>query len=395
MDITTKSTGDSLTAAEFMQIVTELENLIEDTGITLSNADLEQVSKSLANYSSGGDFFTDSGAADAYVLTAIGNKKGPTSYADGLRVRFIVGTTNTGASTVNVSALGAKNIVRENGSALQAGDLFTNETVELVYDSGNNRFYLSSSTRAKINFFANISTKTADYTILTTDGIRTILVSDVTAARTMTLPPAASSLNRIITIKKTASAANKVTIDGNEAETIDGIASFELYSQYDFVTVQCDGTSWHVIEKKQTVVVSANNCTTTVNSGATTPLIYATEVVDTANIYNTTTGVATIGVAGDYNFSAGYELTSSTGWGSTESLTIIAAVNVSSVHEDQFRLVSGDMSGAARTISKATSGILERLSVGDTVQIKAVQTNGANLAVLNNSKGFFRLKLVS
>lgn len=152
MDIANKVTGNQLTAAEFMQIVTELENSIEDTGIVLAAGTLDQVSKTMSNYSGGGDFYTDSGIADAYVCSSIGNKLGPTSYADGLRCRFIVGTTNTGASTINVNGLGAKNIVKEDTLALVAGDLVATETVTLVYDNANNRFYLETSTRLRRPF---------------------------------------------------------------------------------------------------------------------------------------------------------------------------------------------------------------------------------------------------
>lgn len=42
--------------------------------------------------------------------------------------------TNTGAATLNVSGLGAKPLVREGNIALAAGDVITNQILELVYD---------------------------------------------------------------------------------------------------------------------------------------------------------------------------------------------------------------------------------------------------------------------
>lgn len=140
---------DSLTAAEFNNLAECLENVIKATGQTLTEADVFQISKSVANYSSHGDFFTDSGSADAYVLAAVGLKNAPTEYSDGMRIRFKVGNSNTGASTVNVASLGVKDIESLDGSAISANDLVINDYVTLVFDSGNNQFNIESSINTK------------------------------------------------------------------------------------------------------------------------------------------------------------------------------------------------------------------------------------------------------
>ena len=74
-----------------------------------------------------------------------------------------------------------------------------------------------------------------------------ILVDDDTAGSTVTitLPPAANS-NRIYHIKKLGTTAN-VDIDGDAAETIDGLTVQTLSSQYDSLMVVSDGTEWHII----------------------------------------------------------------------------------------------------------------------------------------------------
>jgi hypothetical protein len=87
--------------------------------------------------------------------------------------------------------------------------------------------------------------KSVDYTLTATD--RVVLVSASGAARTMTLPAAASHTGRVYTIKKTDSSANTVTIDGNASETIDGATTKVLTAQYEVVTIQCDGANWHII----------------------------------------------------------------------------------------------------------------------------------------------------
>ncbi len=68
-----------------------------------------------------------------------------TAYAAGQRFSFIVGTTNTGAATVNVDSLGSKSIVRSDGSntALAAGDLVAGAIADIEYDG--TRFHLMST----------------------------------------------------------------------------------------------------------------------------------------------------------------------------------------------------------------------------------------------------------
>lgn len=146
-NIPLKSDGSStLPASEFNQIADELENIITSTGISLSGSDVNQIAKSIANYAANGNFYTDSGVADAYVLTVIGNNKAPTAYRNGLKTTFKVGNTNTGASTINVASLGVKNIKKNNGADdLDANDLEQGKIVELIYDSGGDYFELTST----------------------------------------------------------------------------------------------------------------------------------------------------------------------------------------------------------------------------------------------------------
>jgi hypothetical protein len=142
---------DVLPADQWNQVPTEIENAILSTGITLSSGDLFQLSKGIADYASHGDSYTDSGAADAYVLSAQGSKQSPTAYVDGFRSKFVVGNTNTGASTVNVSTLGVKSIKRVDGSALTAGDMTTGDTVILSYDGTDFLLMYSTADKTKID----------------------------------------------------------------------------------------------------------------------------------------------------------------------------------------------------------------------------------------------------
>lgn len=85
---------------------------------------------------------TAGGTANALTLTPAAAL---TSYGDGNRLTFLASADNTGAATVNVSALGAKNIKRSNGDALIVGDILSGSMYTIVYDGTN--FRLSEGDR--------------------------------------------------------------------------------------------------------------------------------------------------------------------------------------------------------------------------------------------------------
>jgi len=74
-----------------------------------------------------------------------------------------------------------------------------------------------------------------------------VLVDCSDTSITITLPAASSHKNRVYTLKKIDSSANKVTIDANSTETIDGEETIELKTQYTYVTIVSDGTEWFII----------------------------------------------------------------------------------------------------------------------------------------------------
>ena len=89
----------------------------------------------------------------------------------------------------------------------------------------------------------------SDYTILTSDYY--IGVSSLTVTRTLTLPTAASAGDgKIFVIKDesgSASGSVKITIDGDGAETIDGVATYDIDLAYDSITLMCSGTAWFIV----------------------------------------------------------------------------------------------------------------------------------------------------
>ena len=150
-------TGDDLTAAKFNEPMSEIQNVIEGLGIALSGADLNQLGKAIAGYVANGNFYTDSGAADAYVLTKIGLKQTLPAYTDGMAVEFIAGNTSTGASTVNVAGLGVKNIV-DTGTA---GIITAGLRYQLRYRSGSGNFEIVGSSSILIGYTSTEQTLTS------------------------------------------------------------------------------------------------------------------------------------------------------------------------------------------------------------------------------------------
>ena len=147
-DLNDKITGNSVTAAEWNQMPSEIQNVIEGLGQTLSGADLNQLGKSIAGYVANGNYYTDSGAADAYVLSKVGLKQTLPAYTDGARFTYVPDFSNTGASTANAAALGAKNIYL-NGAALTGGEIVAGQEITIVYDSANDRFNIEKRTLMK------------------------------------------------------------------------------------------------------------------------------------------------------------------------------------------------------------------------------------------------------
>jgi hypothetical protein len=126
-----------------------LQGLIKAANITINNTvdtvQASQILEALTHYVTRGDFFVDSGAADAYVLAPLTNNYDIDSYQDGMRTRFIPDNTNTGASTVNISGVGVKNIKTPAGGNPIAGDIPAGIAVTLVYDLANDWFILDST----------------------------------------------------------------------------------------------------------------------------------------------------------------------------------------------------------------------------------------------------------
>jgi len=93
-----------------------------------------------------------------------------------------------------------------------------------------------------------IKSVTSSYTATGADN--TILANTTSGAIVITLPDPASFAGRIYTIKKigTGGIDNQLTITP-AAGTIDGGASYIIYNDWTYVSLQTDGSNWYVIKK--------------------------------------------------------------------------------------------------------------------------------------------------
>lgn len=139
---TSKIDGNTVGASEWNQLA-DVDNFVISSGQTPATSNLEQLGIGSARYSSGGQFFTDSGTANAYVLSPVSPFKSPVSsgagegYFNGMIIIFRAGNANSGASTVNVNGAGVKNLKKANGTDVITGDILTTSDVTFRYDGTN------------------------------------------------------------------------------------------------------------------------------------------------------------------------------------------------------------------------------------------------------------------
>lgn len=94
-------------------------------------ADAASAAASASTYRWGG---TAGGTADVLTLTP---SPVLTSYSTGTNIKFLASATNTGAATINVSALGAKSLKTQSGAALTAGAIVSGLVYTITYDGTN------------------------------------------------------------------------------------------------------------------------------------------------------------------------------------------------------------------------------------------------------------------
>lgn len=140
--------------------------------------------------------------------------------------------TSTDANTVVIDPAGSETI----DGSLTKDLTFKNQLLVIQSDGAN---WQSSG---EVGLATR--TVTANYTATLSDYL--ILVNSSSGAVTVTLPAAATAVNRVYVVKKTSADGNDVTTDPNGSELIDGSSMFLFNTQYSAITFQSNGTSWFI-----------------------------------------------------------------------------------------------------------------------------------------------------
>ena len=115
--------------------------------------------------------------AGTNVITAVG-AVGMTAYATGQTFCFIAAGASTGAVTININSIGAKSLVKTDGSALVTGDIASGAAVQVMYDGTN--FQLLSDANGSNETVGNLTvtgTTTATGLITANGGLAATTIS--------------------------------------------------------------------------------------------------------------------------------------------------------------------------------------------------------------------------
>ena len=91
----------------------------------------------------------------------------------------------------------------------------------------------------------SVTSVSAAYTATLGDDV--LLCNATSAAFSVTLPDARERKGKVLTIKKTDSSGNAVTLDGFDSQEIDGSTTHAISSQYNSRTIVSDGSNWQII----------------------------------------------------------------------------------------------------------------------------------------------------
>jgi hypothetical protein len=159
--------GTVISSTAFNALTADLANglstCITKDGQTTPTADIPMGSNKitgLANGTAAGDA-ANLGQVQSTVAKLLGSVSGadtitavgaPTvaAYAAGQMFYFVAAGANTGAVTINIDSLGAKNITRDGTTALAAGDIQSGEVCVIVYDGTQFQLVNGASQSASI-----------------------------------------------------------------------------------------------------------------------------------------------------------------------------------------------------------------------------------------------------
>ena len=123
----------TLLSAEWLNTIQrELVAVVEKSGFTLDSDKDDQVFTAIMTMIRNGasSFAIDGGTANSYIVNYTPTL---TALANGMPLRFLVKTTNSGASTITVNGIGPKPLIGGAQQALQGGEVVALGIADVVY----------------------------------------------------------------------------------------------------------------------------------------------------------------------------------------------------------------------------------------------------------------------
>lgn len=141
IDLNDKNTGDELTADEWNQMPSELQNFIQSSGQTLSGSDLHQVTKATATYSAASTFYDDQGSSNNYDLVRTNGLLDADALVDGFQVHFIAANSSNAQCSISLPNVAGKPLLSSIGETA-AGLILKDQTIIARYSSLTDDFRL-------------------------------------------------------------------------------------------------------------------------------------------------------------------------------------------------------------------------------------------------------------
>ena len=132
---------------------------------TLQGYTAVQIASQSTDYTRVPGYVVAGGTANAITVTL---NPAPSVYADGMRIAIRIVNINTGATTINVNGLGAKNVFTTKGESLIGSTLTAGCIYEFIYSSAYNGFLLQGSSMNAYQLQgytpATVASQSTDYT---------------------------------------------------------------------------------------------------------------------------------------------------------------------------------------------------------------------------------------
>lgn len=160
----------------------------------------------------------DAEASDSYAITL---DPAITAYVAGQTFRFLANTANTGGATLNVNALGAKNILKQNDQALVTGDIEAGSIVTVTYDGTS---FQMTSADANLGLEEITASATAKTTPVDADSVEMVDSEASNVHKTITWTNIKAFLVTYFDTLYQAILAEGAFVDGDKTK-LDGIAT--------------------------------------------------------------------------------------------------------------------------------------------------------------------------